>query len=105
MTDKRGNLLPVQTTDLRAVPDWVHAQGPNIRRFALLDVPKAVVDVYRKISPEVRGNLIDKIGGRGSSSHDAQASLSAGGGWKAVLDHALPHPSAHGGPFDWEHYK
>ncbi len=120
MTDRRGNLLPVQTTDLREVANekpWA-LEGPSVRRFVSLDVPTAIVKAYRTISPDVRGRVAHSIGGRGSSSHDALASIGAGGGWSAFWKYALPNvgpngpldwgkygASAHGGPFDWAHYK
>jgi len=101
LTDKRGNLLPVQTTDLREVPDWVHE--PSVRRFVELDVPKAITEAYRRLRP---ADWSDRVPGmHGASSHRALAALAVGGGWKSFMHYAVPRINAHGGPFDWEHYK
>ncbi len=107
LTDEGGNLLPEQTTDLRAVANdrpWV-LEGPILHRLIAVDALRAIVDTYRAIPPGTRAKASSLINGHGPSSERVLADIAAGIGAKAIFRSVLLPLRAHGGPFDWAHYR
>lgn len=72
-----------------------------MRTFLNVTLPVGIILAYRLIPVRAR-RLLSKP--PGTSTH-ALAVVRAGGGWAAFWRDALPRRSAHGGPFDWAHYR